>query len=161
MTEFSSELKTKIRRVLGIQGAALDQYEPAVLINELCDTVFMFEENKVMSQLTALREKLTSINGRIWSLLGHHDPKKARENFNGIAELERYVGELKRRAGKGGDPLAAPDQPPAEAGRAEHDERMEKLERRIVEVQEDLQNLFHTLMEVEKLEEDAAGSGRP
>jgi len=38
---------------------------------------------------------------------------------------------------------------------------MEKLERRIVEVQEDLQNLFHTLMEVEKLEEDAAGSGRP
>ena len=43
MTEFSSELKTKIRWVLGIQGAALDQYEPAVLINELCDTVFMFE----------------------------------------------------------------------------------------------------------------------
>ncbi|HAK94834.1 MAG TPA: hypothetical protein DCM87_07460 [Planctomycetes bacterium] len=159
MTEFSSELKTKIQRILGIHGAELDQYEPADLIGELCDTVFMLDEGKVISQLTTMREKLTSINGRIWGLLGHHDPKKARENFNGIADLERYVGELKRRGGKAGDAHALPDQPEADAGRAEDDERIEKLERQVVEVQEDLQNLFHTLMEVEKLE-DEAGLGR-
>ena len=60
----------------------------------------MLDEGNAIPQLTALRDKLTSVNGRIWSLLGQHDAKRARENFNGIAELERYVGELKRRSGK-------------------------------------------------------------
>ncbi len=161
MTELSSELKTKIQRILGIHGGELENFEPADLIGELCDTVFMLDEGKVISQLTAMREKLTSINGRIWSLLGHHDPKKARENFNGIAELERYVGELKRRGGKEPEDLhEKPEAAPAvDIREHEHDERVGKLEQQVAEVQEDLQNLFHTLMEVEKLE-DEAGLGR-
>jgi ABC-type multidrug transport system ATPase subunit len=161
MTELSSELKTKIQRILGIHGGELENFEPADLIGELCDTVFMLDEGKVISQLTAMREKLTSVNGRIWSLLGHHDPKKARENFNGIAELERYVSELKRRGGKD---VPEPHEKaetvaPVDVRQAEDDERVQKLEQQVVEVQEDLQNLFHTLMEVEKLE-DEAGLGR-
>jgi hypothetical protein len=160
MMDLSSELKTKIQRILGIHSGELENFEPADLIAELCDTVFMLDEGKVISQLTALREKLTSINGRIWSLLGHHDPKKARENFNGIAELERYLADLKRRGGKELDTHEKPEvASPVDVRRAEDDERVGKLEQQVAEVQEDLQNLFHTLMEVEKLE-DEAGLGR-
>lgn len=97
MAEFSPELQKKIQRVLGITPEALKNYDPAEIIDELCETVIMLDENNVLAQLTSLREKLTAINGRIWNLLGKHDPKRARENLSGITELERYVGELKRK----------------------------------------------------------------
>jgi TolA-binding protein len=156
------ELQRKLQRILGITPDALKQYDPMELVDELCETVIMLDDQNVIAQLTALREKLTAINGRIWNLLGQHDPKKARENLSGIAELERYVGEVKRRSGDAEQPAAAPAPekraaPAAEGPPAADDERIRSLESRVGELQDDLQNLFHALMEVEELEEEARG----
>lgn len=160
MAEISSELKTKIQRILGIHAGEIEQYDPYEIIAELCDTVFMFDEGNAVPQITALREKLTSMNGRIWSLLGHHDAKRTRENFNGIAELEKYVGELKRRSGRLEDAHERDRGQinSAEERRNETEDRVRKLEGMVVEIQEDLQNLFHTLMAVEALEDEVSES---
>ncbi len=160
MAEIPPEVQRKLQRVLGITPDSLTAYDPVELIDELCETVIMLDDDNVLSQLTSMREKLTAINGRIWNLLGKHDPKRARENLSGIAELERYVGEVKRRSGEleqVQQSRQANVRPEQEAVPAEHQERIKTLEKRVNEVQEDIQKLFDTVMEVEALEEEARG----
>jgi len=155
MPEFSREIQDKIQQILGIPADSLSQYDPAEIINELCDTVFMLDEQKTVAKITKMKDKIASINGRIWNLLGVHDPKKAREDLNGIAELERYVGEMKRRSGsieEGQGKKRAGESPEDRQSRDE--ERIGELERRADELQLDMQSLFDSLAEVEELEEE-------
>jgi len=157
MAEFSSELQKKIHRVLGITPDALKAYDPAEIIDELCETVIMLDEDNVLPQLTSLREKLTAINGRIWNLLGKHDAKRARENLSGIAELERYVGEVKRKSGELEQVRERGRETVSSARQSENERRLNELEKRIAEIQEDLQKLVHMVMESEELEEEMRG----
>jgi hypothetical protein len=157
MAEIPADVQKKLQRVLGITPDGLKAYDPVELLDELCETVIMLDENNVLPQLTSLREKLTAINGRIWNLLGKHDAKRARENLSGIAELERYVGEVKRRRGELEEVRSHESVSASEAVNAEHQERIRQLEHRVGEVQEDLQKLFHSVMEVEDLEEQTRG----
>jgi len=157
--EVSDELKKKINRVLGIPLAEIDEYEPAELIDELCDTVIMLDEERLVPLMTQLREKLTSINARIWNLLGEHDPKKVRENLNGIAELERYVGELKRRVQEvektqvsGQEELAA-----IKEENENYREQIRQFKERVTVLESQLEQLLSTLAEEEMAEEEGSG----
>ncbi len=158
MAEVPPEVQKKIQRVLGIAPDALKQYDAAQIIDELCDTAIMLDEDNVLAQLTSLREKLTAINGRIWNLLGKHDPKRARENLSGITELERYVGELKRKIGEAQQ--APPPQVQAagpDPQREELERRLRQIEKRLAEMEADVQNVVHMLMEIEELREETRG----
>ena len=158
MAEMSMELKEKIHKVLGIPPNDITALDPVDLLDELCETVIMLDEGTVVAQLTALRSQLYAINGRIWNLMGHKDPRKARSDLAGIGELEKYVGEIKRRSGEPKE-VPAKKKPAVEevpvARQDENLDRIKELEVRVSDVQHDLQNLFDTLMEVEALEEQA------
>ncbi len=157
MPEFSSDIQQKIQQILGIPADSLDQYESAELINELCDTVFMLDEQKTVARITKMKDKLSSINGRIWNLLGVHDTKKAREDLNGIAELERYVGEMKRRSG-GSEDAAEKDRGAGDekaTRESRNEDRVRELEKRADELQQDMQSLFHSLTYIEAMEEES------
>ena len=161
MAEISTEIRNKLQQILGIPPEGVDEYEVSELINELCDTVFMLDEQKSVSQITALREKITSINGRIWSLLGEQNSKKAREDFGGIASLERYVGELKRSSGKLQN-IHERDKEllnSTENRQDSSEKRLTKLEDNVFDLQEDLQKLFSTFTDLESLEEDVRQAG--
>ena len=158
MADYPEEIKNKIQKILGIPPESVQEYDASELISELCETVFMLDDQKSVPQITAMREQLTKLNRRIWALLGQNDPKKAREHFNlGISQLERYVGELKRRSGKLED-VHEQDKERLSVSKSKislNEDRLNKLEKRVDEVQEDLQNFFHTLSDIEAMEEEA------
>lgn len=158
MAELSIDISQKIEKILGIPPSDLNNYDAEDLIDELCETVFMLDEQKSVAKITALKEKIMSINGRIWNLLGEHDPKKARENLNGIRDLERYVGELKRQAvsgeGAGPDTVQHGSEAETEIRNKANDNRLRKVEKRVSELQDDLHTLVHTLTDIETLEEE-------
>ncbi|MBN1421045.1 MAG: hypothetical protein JXP34_19900 [Planctomycetes bacterium] len=95
--ELTPELKDKIHRILGIPAEELDDYSPFDLIDELSETVFLLDGQEVLFKINTLKGKLHAIENRMRTLMGVKESKRVKD-ANVIADLERFVGDLKRRA---------------------------------------------------------------